>query len=189
MKTSLLKTAGALLLALATHCAVAVPITGTLDFAGGATLDSMNLAAATRVVSFQSVFVTPGGVTPGSVLDSTINPGDSVTMSAPWVFGSGLANLWSVGGFTFNLQTSAIVLQNANFLAVTGMGTIVGNGYDATQGTWYFTTQGSSDMPNFSFSATTVASANVPEGGATVLLLGVTLVGAAAASRLRRRRV
>ena len=54
-----------------------------------------------------------------------------MTMAAPWNFNSGpLAGLWSVGGFTFNLTASSIVMQGNGFLTVSGTGTITGNGFD-----------------------------------------------------------
>src|SRR5215217_5089831 len=130
MKTTILKTLGAVLLACAaTGLSQAAPITGQLDVAGGATLDTNLLSTATRVTAFTGVTVTAAGVTPGSVLDSTIDPGMPVTMTAsPWIFGAGQANLWTVGGFTFNLLTSSTNPGSSNlFLAITGTGTIVGN--------------------------------------------------------------
>lgn len=172
------------LLAFATR-AFALPITGALDIAGGATLDTASLATATQVLTFSNVVVTAGGVTPGSVLDSTINPGDSVAMSSPWAFVLGIPALWSVGGFTFDLISSAIVYQSVDFLNVKGTGFITGNGFDQTDATWFFSSQGTGDNADFSFSATTVSAQGVPDGGTTALLLGLGLVGAALASRIR----
>lgn len=165
----------------------AVPITGKLDLSGAVTLDTNNLATATKVVQFgvtspTVVPVTVQAVTAGSVLDSTINPGDAVAMSFPWTFGAGLNNLWSVGGFTFNLVSSAIVVQNASFLAVQGKGFITGAGYESTAADWYFTTQGSGDNMVFSFSATSKA---VPDGGSTALLVGAALLAVGVIARRR----
>ena len=81
---------------------------------------------------------------------------------APWTFTSGLANLWSVGGFTFNLTTSSIIQQGNGFLAVSGTGTITGNGYTDTPGTWKFSTQNPPANGVFSFSASITASLPQP---------------------------
>jgi hypothetical protein len=156
----------------------AVSITGTLQLAGETTLNTESLANATSVIEWNRVLVTANGVTPGSILDMTINPGMPVTMSAPWTFGSGKAVLWQVGGFSYNLASSTIVYQDADFLTVTGLGVITGNGYDATQATWRFSTQGPGDSKNFSFSASAASLANnVPDAGSSAILLGIGLTG------------
>ena len=84
-----------------------------------------------------------------------VTVGANVTMAAPWVFGSGLNNLWGVGGFTYNLTTSTINLQANGFLGVSGTGTISGTGFTPTGGTWSFTTQNPRANGIFSFSAST----------------------------------
>ena len=68
------------------------------------------------------------------------------------------ACLWSVGGFTFNLTASSITQQGNGFLAVSGTGTISGNGFDPTPGTWRFSTQNPPANGVFSFSASTTAT-------------------------------
>ena len=80
-------------------------------------------------------------------------------MAAPWNFNSGLTALWSVGGFTFDLTSSSIVLPRVNgFISVSGTGTISGNGFIPTPGTWRFTSQNPPANGVFSFSASTTAS-------------------------------
>ncbi|HET7535064.1 MAG TPA: VPDSG-CTERM sorting domain-containing protein, partial [Candidatus Didemnitutus sp.] len=69
--------------------------------------------------------------------------------------------------------------QGSGFLAVSGTGWVTGNGFDASVGTWSFTTQNGAADGAFSFSA---ASA-VPDGGYTALLLGLGLLGLCAAYR------
>lgn len=82
-----------------------------------------------------------------------------------------------------DLANSVVVLQTSSFLAITGSGTISGNGFDATPGTWSFTSQSPSASGVFSFSAGSNAQ-GVPEGGSTVALLGLGLAGVA---MLRRK--
>lgn len=173
---------------LAANLSLAAPITGSLDFSGGAKFDGTTLGSATQVLTWTSVNVTPMGVTPGSVLDTTINPGDSVLMLGPWAFTSGVAGLWSVGGFTFDLATSGIIAQTNDFLSVKGYGTASGNGYDPTPGVWFFTSQGAGiGEGNFSFSAATKVTNTVPDGGTTSILFGAALIGLAAGAKRRNR--
>ncbi len=160
--------------------AQAAPITGLLNISGTGTFDSTSLGSATSVVSFSNV--TVGGGNNGSF--ASIPVGASVAMAAPYIFNpsTGTPALWSVGGFTFDLQTSTISLQNNNFLTITGTGTIFGpGGFDPTPGVWAFTSQNASGQPHatFTFSANTEA-VGVPDGGMTVALLGAGLLGLAA---------
>ena len=60
-------------------------------------------------------------------------------------------------------------------MTVAGTGTISGNGFDVTSGTWNFTTQNPSAHARFSFSA--ASGGAVPDGGSGVALLGIALVG------------
>jgi hypothetical protein len=108
--------------------------------------------------------------------DTFINPLDPATFSAPWLFDPSTPTpaLWSVGGFTFDLIASTIVFQGNGFLSVSGTGTISGNGFDPTFGTWSFSTQNPSAKGIFSFSA---AGQAVPDGGSAVALLGIALTG------------
>jgi hypothetical protein len=159
--------------------AQAVPITGMLNIAGTATFDSTHLGSANSVTSFNDV--TVGGGNTGSFAGIAI--GTPVMMASPYIFNpsTGTPALWSVGGFTFDLQTSHIELQNNSFLVISGAGTLFGPaGFDATPGIWAFTTQNAGGRPHatFTFSANTSGAA-VPDGGMTVALLGAGLLGLA----------
>lgn len=193
MNRQLVKAAfGAFVLTLAlAGKAIAAPITGAIDFSGSATLDSINLLDATKVVTWENVVV--GDLAAGTALDTTIDVGDAVTMANDWTFGWGKDNLWTVGGFTFDLTSSEISVSeavglpgggNVFILAVSGMGWLSGNGYDVTEGTWVFTSQATNAHVNskFTFSASTGA---VPDGGTTALLLGSALTALALFSRRR----
>ena len=137
----------------------AAPITGGIDFAGVAVFDSHSLDTATRVTSWNSSFVLQDS---GSF--SSIAPGTSVTMAAPWIFNPSTTtpSLWSVGNFRFDLTSSTIVSQTPTFLNITGIGTLFGTGFDPTPGTWSFTTSSANGAPqtSFGFEANTAA---VPE--------------------------
>lgn len=155
--------------------AQAAMINGAVTFAGGAVFDTTSLATATRVNTFSDVAVTSrdGDFT------STVNVGDTVTMATPYIFMPSTAtpSLWSVGGFTYDLDSSTVVLQDADFLIISGTGTISGNGFDPTTGTWSFTAQSPDANGVFSFSAATGGQGGVPDGGTTVALLGIALAG------------
>ena len=104
-----------------------------------------------------------------------VTDGDAVTIAFPWSFNSGaVPNFWQVDGFVFNLTSSSIMMQGGGSVTVAGTGTITGNGFDMTSGTWSFTTQNPSAHARFSFSA---ATGSVPDGGSAVALLGIALVG------------
>jgi hypothetical protein len=156
------------------HQANAVMINGALTFAGGAVFDTTSLATATRVNTFSDVFVTSAS----DDFASFVNVGDSVTMTTPYIFMPSTAtpSLWSVGGFTYDLDASTVVLQNADFLIISGTGTVSGNGFDATAGIWNFTSQSPDADGVFSFSAS-IGGQGVPDGGTTVALLGIALAG------------
>ena len=144
----------------------AAPITGSIDFGGVVTFDTLSLATATRVSIWNSSFVLQDF---GSF--SSVAPGTNVTMAAPWIFNPSTAtlSLWTVGGFTFNLSSASVVTQNANFLNITGLGTVSGNGFDPTPGIWSFSSSNSSgsNSSTFGFQATTQA---VPESSTTALM-------------------
>jgi len=186
MRKTFLPLLGTLTAALmAANFSLAIPITGSVDFSGGASLNGTTLDNATQVLTWTSVNVTPFGVTIGSALDSTINPGDAVAMTGPWSFNSGRSALWMVGGFVFDLQTSGVIEQTVDFISVKGYGMLSGNGFDPTPGTWFFTSQGAGiGNGNFSFSAATLAQTTaVPDGGTTALLFGAACIGLVVSTR------
>src|ERR1700730_145083 len=147
------------------HQAKAAPIQGTIDFGGVVTFDTMSLATATRVNVWNSSFVLQDS---GNF--SSISPGTNATMATPWIFNPSTATpgLWSVGGFTFDLTSSVITTQNATFLDIKGVGTITGNSFDPTPGTWSFTSSNASGQDHATFSFQAQAAA-VPEASSAVL--------------------
>jgi hypothetical protein len=163
--------------ALFSQQAQATAIQGNINFAGAVQFDTNSLATATRVLTwfdsngnagFSSVQAGGTGNFAGIVA------GTQATM-AQWIFSPSTPTpgLWSVGGFTFDLLSSTVVTQTANFLNITGSGIVSGNGFDSTSMEWGFSTQGAG-LTIFSFSANGVA---VPDGGSAVALLGLALTG------------
>jgi hypothetical protein len=173
--------------------AQAAPVTGDIGFSGGVSFDTNSLATATEVTAWSSPVVSS---TSGSF--ATANGGvplnTPVSMTPTWVFNPSTAYspLWSLtynagaDSYSFNLAASTIVTQNAGLLYITGIGTVMGTGFDNTPGNWSFsvTSAGGGSHANFSFQSDTAA---VPEGSTAVLFaIGGTCL---ASSRFLRRRV
>jgi hypothetical protein len=164
--------------------AQAVTIQGQISFAGQVRLNSPSLAAATKVNQWRDIFGNNSGhsnVVAGATGDfSGIAGGTLSAFHNGWNFGSGgpQTTLWSVGGFTFDLLSSTIIMQTASDLTITGTGTISGNGFEVTPGTWDFqiTNAGGRNHATFAFVASTSAQ-GVPDGGSAVALLGIALAG------------
>lgn len=177
---------GLLSVALFTQDAQAAPLSSdsAITFIGSVNLSPAGSHAgnATGVTAWYSAFSAMFSPQVGGVDGDFVGfvaPGAfaSFAGATPWSFNSGpLAAFWAVGGFTFDLISSSINNQTATSVSVSGTGTISGNGFDPTEGTWEFTTQnpGTGSPARFTFSAATGA---VPEGGATLVLLGVALTG------------
>ena len=183
---------GALSCALFSQQAQAVPITGTIQFGGSVQFDTQSLATAHRVnVWFDSN---------GNAGHSTVQPGNEGTfasipagtqadMAQPWIFNPSTPtmHLWSVAGFTFDLMSSTIMHQDASALVILGSGTVSGNGFDATNMDWAFSTQSAGGHTHMVFSVSANGSApGVPDGGATVMLLGAALGALGMARRFQK---
>jgi hypothetical protein len=184
MKNKWLILAGAVALT-AFSTAQAIPITGQIAMSGSAMLDNTQLGLSTQASVFSNVRV--GGLPSGS-FTGTFN--DVVTWSAfTWVPAGSATPLWTFSDagtgytYTFNLASDTIIQRDNSFLNLLGTGTlfITGSGspYDVggTAGTWSFNisdTSGGSGA-NFVFTFANSQTAVVPDGGATVMLLGAAL--------------
>lgn len=164
------------------------PINGSITWAGGVSLNTSSAGTASQVTAWHSVATPDTGKPEVHSVDgnwaSFITVGHGTTFfgtpTMPWSFNSGpIMNFWSVDGFTFNLAGSAITSQSTNpgSVFVTGTGTVSGNNFTPTAGTFRFSTQdpGAGTPQVFSFSA----SQAVPEGSTVVLLAmgGACLLG------------
>lgn len=191
MKSKVSKICGALLavLALGSTAAFASPISGNITFAGSVQFDTGSAGTATSVISWSNAHVE----SVDGDLDSAINPSDAVAFVAPWSFETApgtpaIPSFWSVGGFSFDLYSSSILFQTTlggGSVLVSGSGMVSGNGFDATAGSWSFTTQNpGTNGGSFSFSA----SSGVPDGGVTAVLLGSSLLGMGVMGFRRKKR-
>ncbi len=158
---------------LLSHNASAIPIVGEVSFAGSYVVDNSNLLTATKFTSFSGVTVSalPTGDYAGLAASS-------VTMT-PFSFDpfpvGGVVPLWtipSVPGTSFDLLAISVTRLNASTLVLSGSGIAHKAGKDNTPGTWVMTAN--TFGQTFSFSST---NASVPDGGTTVALLGIGLVG------------
>ena len=159
--------------ALCVQQAQAVPLhlNGAITFAGGVTLDQPSVNNATEVTSW----VDPTVQSASGSFAAFVTTGDPVTFTPTWFFNStAIPAFWTVDGFTFSLIASSISSQGGGFVNVVGTGTISGNGFGPGFANWNFTTQDPSSGGVFSFSG---ASQATPDGGATVVLLGLGLAG------------
>jgi hypothetical protein len=162
---------------------------GVITFAGGAELGDVNgnqvysVNDATQVIGWLDEDGNRATVQSVSgVFANFAQVGDFVDFTSAWSFESGPIDMfWQVDGFTFNLVVSHILFQADGFLAVWGKGLITGHGY-TSGGNWRFSTQDDPADGVFSFSASTV-----PDGGATVALLGLSLAGIEVVRRKLRK--
>lgn len=170
-----------LLLAAALYCNLmgaptqADPIQGAIDFGGVVTFDTTSLATASQVDLWNNSYVLQRS----GDFTSFTNFLDNVTMANPWIFTPSLPlpNMWMVGGFTFDLASSLVISQNAQFLNIQATGTLSGNGFDPTPASWSFTASRSDggNSPTFGFQSRTIA---IPEAGTSALCgVGILTVG------------
>jgi len=164
--------------------AQAVPISGDITFAGGVELDTTSAGTATEVLAWTGVNGegSPTVISADGSFSALV--GDSATFSAPWFFNSGsVADLWSVGGFTFDLTSSHVIFQGGSpaVVAVDGIGAVMGNGESPEAMTWSFSTSdpGAAGISTlvFSFQVASGTTAAVPDGGTTAMLLGLGVLG------------
>jgi hypothetical protein len=158
------------------------PITGAIDMSGTANnLNSTLLGSATSVAFFTGVTVggTPTGTFAGtsgaSVTWSGFSWPSNVLVAPLWTFTSG-ANTYS-----FDLANVSVFSQSNSFLNLMGSGTFHVTGFDDTPGLWSFTISnpggGAHANFDFTFANSQTATGGVPDGGMTVALLGLALVG------------
>lgn len=82
--------------------------------------------------------------------------------------------IWTGGGVSFTLTSITSILEGApNSLDLSGKGFLTMAGYDPTPGAWSF----SADKSGASFAFSSTATAQVPDGGGTLVLCGASLLG------------
>jgi hypothetical protein len=151
----------------------AVPITGVIGFSGTAQLDGPTVDTSSEVLSWSGNNVT--GIASGSFAGLSGSP---VALASPWFFNSGvLNNFWVVNGFTFDLTSSHIYSSSSKSISVILTGTVVSTiaGLDPTSFIGDFTVQDPSASQNGNYFYTeSISFGAVPDGGTTVLLMGIS---------------
>jgi hypothetical protein len=189
MKLSVLKIAGATLVASAISAITfAAPIAGRIDIGAFGTFVEVDFAA-------NSVnFTTDGSnaVVAAATGNYSAFAPPVVTLASYKDFqydGDGLPQtIWEINATTFfRLASITSVIESANGLVLTGLGTAFLTGFDSTPGLWSFSADRNLGETVFSFSSTTqVPPPSVPDSGSTVALLGSALVAMGLISRRRR---
>lgn len=151
-------------------------------------------SGGTSVATYTGI-ATFGGVAVNNRTGSFVgfvSSGNAVTMPGSVSFANPFISnpMWQVGGFSFNLSTFSVDRYIAGVtpgytglfdtLVLSGKGIISGNGFDQTNGAWTWSGDALGNQA-FNFSSATVAL--VPEGGLTISLLGLALLGLAALRR------
>ena len=135
----------------------------SIDFNGNGIKDSANELVVLATGDF-----APAAFSFASLSDFTFSP------SLP---SGGVNPLWSVGGFSFALDSIFIDSQTANGLSLVGTGTVSGNNFAASPGTWNFI-GGPIGTSTFLFLAGTGTVAAVPEPEIYAMMgVGLGLIG------------
>ena len=186
MKKQLIKLGCAALTLFAVTSAQA--ITGTIGFTGsymqnGGTLGELDTATSMSITTV-AVQSADGDLT-GAASPTFASP-IGVNGNAPSLVGS---QLWSVlvglDTYDFVVGTSAQTFTSESQLNLAGSGVMRLNGGDDTAGTWQlgFGVTRAGTLMTFTWQATSGAAPTVPDGGATVVLLGAALAGLGLARR------
>ena len=189
---NIIKLAGVAAVALAlTQAVQATPIVGNIGFTGGVTFDTTSAANATEVTAW----ITPSVDLPPTGTFAGIAAGSPATFAnVAWAFTTStpIPAFWSVGGFSFELLSSTLTTHGGTpgvngYVVVNGTGTVssTNSTLDSTSISWSFTSQDptiGSNPNTWTFSAS-ANSVTVPDGGATVMLLGIALSGVALLKR------
>jgi len=207
----IMKSIGILMLIVGSSAAIAVPITGSISFAGGSafltdtTIEFRNLDMNDAIVqSVDGSFADQGVITQNDYITNFFVPGAPPNLDAirstvadftsfdfmenPFV---AIDPLWTIKGFQFKLESldvgpivpSVPASGTTSLFSLVGTGTLSHLDYDDTAYTWSFDGEVFPNSGvNFIVSASPVA---VPEPG-TLALLGLGLMGFVATNRKRR---
>lgn len=186
MKTSFLKLAGALALALSVGAvANATPIHGQIQ---------IDAFAATANVNFTTHTISFNGTIPGQNALVTQTTGDYVGLLgaganyntfqyAPF---TGPTTIWTITltPTTYFVLKGISLVQETDTVGVSlwGYGTAFMAGKDATDGNWTFSSSRNPQDTVFNFSSSTT----VPDGGMTAMLVGLGLVGMSVVARRKK---
>lgn len=198
MKTKMSSAAAILATLFWATSAQAVPITGEITLSANTT--SVSVDFTTKRVSF-----TPSSPSMNSAVDTVsgnmaiLAPSTTAISYKDFFYSPlsvvGFNPIWTTasGSLSFSLTSISSFSEtgpnpaNPQGVTVYGSGTISSTtaGYNSTAGDWSFTS--SKTGTRFTFGSTAAAVSRVPDGGASAILLGVSLLGLAGVSRKFRR--
>lgn len=167
-----------LLLAVSTFAlagnAAATIMTGSIGFDGAYSVAGGNLATATAI-DITGNQATVAGIVDGAFAAEGISDGDIATYNdftfSPF---APINNLWSIAGFSFDLNTLNINYQDSNSLVLSGTGSISHASFDDSPGEWVFSA--SKSGANFTFASSSSASGTEVPEPSTAMLMGIGIV-------------
>jgi len=189
---ALLKTTGALLVIIGLGLgnraqAIPTPVSGFIAFSGVSAIDGTDFLSASRFTLFNDVVVGSALALSGDYVGTQ---GAAVTFT-PFIFdppnaSTPITPLWSFvsGGntYSFDLNVMSVDIMTGTQLFLSGIGTSYITGVNveklATTGRWSLSSQ-SLGQSTFTFSSSTLVPRSVPDGGATVMLMGMSMLGLA----------
>jgi hypothetical protein len=165
----------------------AVPITGGVDFLG---ISSTSASGGVTTFSPADPWIDLGGTgayshTSGALV--IFNPVSYTGTGAGATLAEPVDPLWtfSVLGVTYSFDLTSLLSADitANSIDLSGIGTAYISGYDPTAATWSLQGSGANERFQIDFSATSMSpgtgggssGSSVPDGGATVAMLGIAL--------------
>jgi hypothetical protein len=166
--------------------AQAAQITGEIHMAGDVIFNTVDLSSSTAVNHWISTANNlERATTFGATGDFAVIPASTeADMTHPWTFSPSTttAPLWSVSAFGFSfdlLSVTSVTKIGDNFLNVLASGIVHATGFDDTPGLFSFTVDNPDGLTHltYSFADATITVPSVPDGGATVMLLGLALSG------------
>ena len=156
--------------------AFAVTMNGSLIVGGAySATGGANLGDATTI-DLNTVFANGGTGDVAGTIDifTPAGTGSSASLTAFLPVNT----FFTVGGWTLDLSTLNVIQQSVDVLNLSGVGVLSGNGFDATDVDWSFSSQGATSY------SMTVSNAVVPVPAAA-WLLGSGLIGLASIARRR----
>jgi hypothetical protein len=171
----------------------AVPINGSIAFGGTATATT---GAATTITPSNPWAALSGTDDYAAVPFLTATMFSAISYTGTGVgatlVGGPVIPLWTftLAGpvvYSFDLLTltsGTTILGPLSSVALSGTGTAKIDGFDDTVGTWTLSGTGTGGALTFAFSTTTATGTAVPDGGATIMLLGA---GVLALGVMRRK--
>lgn len=167
-----------------------IPINGDISFVGKLELDD-TLANATEILGFSApVSGMPNNPNDDPVVQYGSQTGAYSAVPAgtpaawqPFVFSppdASVLPLWTftIGGITYSFDALSVMVdqQDSTALHLSGSGIARITGYEDTAGTWSITST-EQNGATFTFGGSTSAISNVPDGGATFVLLAFGVIG------------